>query len=397
VANTEEITVLSLCAGYGGLELGLALALENPLRVVAVEIEAYALANLVAKAEAGKLAIEALWPVVRTFPAERFRGVFDFVIAGYPCQPFSFAGKRAGGTDERHLWPDICSIIESVKPVYVCTENVSGLVSGRILDNRPDIVEYLTALAAEERKTDARGRWYIGRHRQRLTARLLQQEGIRALAGVYLDLHDLGYKVEAGLFTAEECGAPHKRQRLFILSKKGDVSCQRLEFSQQEWPVGCSHRVSSMQYGDELAESESQRCREAGRYSLRHSIRATSTGGELADTERAEPGSGIRQEPPSECRGDRPAIVCWPALPGHPQYGWEEPRVVGDAEHTGQGRAGRTAQRFGEGLELQAEKTQSRVGSTVDGPSARVDQLRLLGNGVVPQQAEKAFRYLSNP
>ena len=49
--NTEAITVLSLCSGYGGLELGLARALARPLRVVAVEVEAYALANLVAKAE----------------------------------------------------------------------------------------------------------------------------------------------------------------------------------------------------------------------------------------------------------------------------------------------------------------------------------------------------------
>ena len=72
--NPKDITVLSLCSGYGGLELGLSRTLANPLRVVAVEIEAYALATLVAKAEAGKLAIEALWPDLKTFPAERFRG-----------------------------------------------------------------------------------------------------------------------------------------------------------------------------------------------------------------------------------------------------------------------------------------------------------------------------------
>ena len=81
--NTKELTILSLCTGYGGLELGLSRALANPLGVVAVEVEAYALANLVAKTETGKLAIEALWPDLKTFPAERFRGCFDFILAGY--------------------------------------------------------------------------------------------------------------------------------------------------------------------------------------------------------------------------------------------------------------------------------------------------------------------------
>ena len=51
--NTKEITVLSLCTGYGGLEIGLSRALEAVLRVVVVEVEAFALANLVAKAEEG--------------------------------------------------------------------------------------------------------------------------------------------------------------------------------------------------------------------------------------------------------------------------------------------------------------------------------------------------------
>ena len=80
--NPKELTVLSLCSGYGGIELGLSRALANPLRVVAVEIEAYALANLAAKAEEGKLAIEAMYPDLRSFPAKRFRGCFDIVIGG---------------------------------------------------------------------------------------------------------------------------------------------------------------------------------------------------------------------------------------------------------------------------------------------------------------------------
>ncbi len=382
MANSEEITILSLCTGYEGLELGLARALENPLRIVAVEIEAYAMANLVAKAEEGKLAVEAMWPDLRTFPAERFRGCFDFIVAGYPCQPFSVAGKRKGGTDERYLWPHICRIIEAVKPVYVCTENVSGLVSARILDNRPDIIEYLTALAAEERKADARGRWYIGRHRERLTARLLQQEGIQALAGVYLDLHDLGYKVEAGLFTAAEVGAPHKRQRLFILAHRASFN-DRLR---------CRNEHSA----DEAAES--RRATNGGNTQSGASGNGARAG-ELADANR----QGSQESRTCGLESAQSSLVCrWPARPGQPQYEWEEPRVVvADAQANDDGRSTReqatrqrTQHREGGKRDRSKGQAQSRVGSAVDGPSSRVDQLRLLGNGVVPQQAAKAFREL---
>lgn len=322
--NPDEYTVLSLCAGYGGLELGLARALEGSLRVVAVEIEAYALANLEAKASQGLLAIEALWPDLKTFPAERFRGCFDFVLAGFPCQPFSVAGKRAGGTDERYLWPFICRIIEAVKPLHVCLENVPGLLSARILDNRPDLVEYLTALAAEERKADARGRWYIGEHRRRLTARLLQQEGIQALAGVYLDLHDLGYTNEAGLFTAAECGAPHKRQRLFILA---DGQCP-------EPGRGTGQEPSARLGRDRLAISG-------------ESINLPDTGHPRPQRPgHTEPSWGSILAP---LRRDRTENA-WPAPPGQPQYDWEEPRAVGDAARILRAGEGRREIRRGRGI-----------------------------------------------
>ena len=124
VANPKNITVLSLCTGYGGLEVGLARALANPLRVIAVEVETYALANLVAKTEEGKLAIEALWPDLRTFPAERFGGCFDFILAGYPCTPFSLAGRQTGKEHDHYIWPYIRRIIAGVQPEWVFLENV---------------------------------------------------------------------------------------------------------------------------------------------------------------------------------------------------------------------------------------------------------------------------------
>ena len=128
--TTEELpTVIAFCAGYGGIERGLELAgLEH--RVIAyVEIEAFAIANLVSKMEAGLLPPAPIYTDIKTFPAHLFRGKVSILTGGYPCQPFSAAGQRLGENDPRHLWPHIRRHIESIRPVQCFFENVEGHIS----------------------------------------------------------------------------------------------------------------------------------------------------------------------------------------------------------------------------------------------------------------------------
>jgi len=329
VVDTKELTVLSLCTGYGGLELGLSRALENPLRVVAVEVETYALANLEAKAAEGRLAIEAMWEDLRTFPAERFRGCFDFLLAGYPCQPFSCAGKRAGEDDPRHLWPAIAEIVRAVQPLWCLFENVPGHLS-------------------------------LG------------------FPGVYRSLRSMGYAVEAGLFTAAQCGAPHKRQRLFVLA--------RLENAGDGL-----YRAAGISPGQECCGTK-----EAGGPEQCPSVPI----GASED----ERGNSLVPHPPGRGCGE----LRWPAPPGCEQYEWEEPRVVYPAGYVDD--AGSEEPRGVSSIKREENPTvgdastgqaQSSVGRAVDeragwldGCRYRVDRLRLLGNGCVPAQVEKAFRDL---
>lgn len=161
--------VLSLCTGMRGLESGIERAI-GPIRTVAfVEIEAFVIENLVRQMEQGVLAPAPVWSDLKTFPAAAFHNKIHGITGGYPCQPFSVAGKRAGTDDPRHLWPHIRSIIDATRPVWCFFENVPG---------------HLT----------------IG----------YQQ--------VRSDLQSLGYTVTEGLFSAQEVGAPHQRIRLFILA-----------------------------------------------------------------------------------------------------------------------------------------------------------------------------------
>jgi DNA (cytosine-5)-methyltransferase 1 len=304
VDSTEELTVLSLCTGYGGIEMGLE-RLGLRLRPVAfVEREAFAAANLVAKIEAGMLAPAPVHSDVKTFPYGRFRGLVDIMLAGYPCQPFSAAGQRRGSADSRHLWNYIADGIAACRPGHVFAENVEGHVTLGLRD-------------------------------------------------VLSDLGRMGYRTTWGLFSAAEEGAPHQRKRVFILAELDNTKFTRLE-------------------GHAWSENNTKR--------WSPSIRPV-------------------------------------ASPGLPQHEWEEPRTVVDSN----GNAGFNVRRQEPGQQASLERlgnpsdtkpqngarekqrqAEPELGRTTDGniswmdaTANWVDRLRLLGNGVMPATAAKAFATLS--
>ncbi|ADE86471.1 DNA methyltransferase [Rhodobacter capsulatus R121] len=191
---------LSLCSGAGGLDLGLTIAIPGYRAVGHVERETFAAATLVARMEDASLDRAPVWDDVATFDGRPWRGAVDIVTAGYPCQPFSVAGKRRGADDPRHLWPHVARIIGEVEPPFVFLENVA--------------------------------------HHLRL--------GFLEVAS---GLVGMGYRLAAGLFTAAEVGAPHKHERLFILAiREGDELADpaRLLWHPVEWrePDGTAPAVA---------------------------------------------------------------------------------------------------------------------------------------------------------
>lgn len=164
--------VLSLCSGVGGLDLGLHLAVPGSRTVCYVEWDPFAAAVLQARAQDGTLDEAPIWDDVGTFDGRPWRGAVDCVAAGFPCQPVSLAGKRAGMADERFIWGDVARIVEEVRPRVLFLENVAGILSadaGRFLDR------------------------------------------------VVGDVARLGFDAEWSLFSAEQAAAPHLRERWFLL------------------------------------------------------------------------------------------------------------------------------------------------------------------------------------
>lgn len=125
------MNVLDLFSGIGGFSLGLERA---GMRTVAFcEIDPYCRAVL-----------RKHWPGVPIFEDVRKLkasdvGPIDLVCGGYPCQPFSTAGKRGGASDDRHLWPEMLRIIREARPRFVLAENVAGHITMGLDDVLSDL------------------------------------------------------------------------------------------------------------------------------------------------------------------------------------------------------------------------------------------------------------------
>lgn len=118
----DRIRTLDLFAGVGGsLLAGSRLGWRC---VCAVECDPYRQAVLLARQADGSVDPFAIWDDAESFYGARWRGAVDAIFAGFPCTPWSAAGRRRGAKDARNLWPATARIIAGVAPRLVYLENV---------------------------------------------------------------------------------------------------------------------------------------------------------------------------------------------------------------------------------------------------------------------------------
>ena len=292
---------LALFAGAGGGILGGHLL--GWRTVCAVEWNAYAAGVLVARQNDGLLPPFPIWDDVQSFDGRPWRGRVDVVSGGFPCQDISVAGKGAGLDGERSgMWRHMARIVREVEPRYVFVENSPALT-------------------------------------------------FRGLDRVLGDLAAMGYDARWGVLGADDAGAPHKRERIWIVA---DAS--------RRWRQDDELRAGRNQpglCGEELADANQSRAR-CGR-----------------NRPEAQPLHGregnVADSDSKRRSGRRRAVV-------------ENADDVDDRGACAKRRSSGGNAWWG---------TEPDVGRVAHGVAARVDRLRAIGNGQVPAVAALAWRILS--
>ena len=252
----------------------------------------------------------------------------DIITGGFPCQPFSVAGKQAGTDDDRHLWPVMFRIIQELTPRWVIGENVKGLTN--------------------------------------------IQAGV-VFETVCSDLEGEGYEVRAFNIPAAGVGAPHRRERIWIVAH-----AKRYNKIDE---IGGSDETSRG-----IQEEHRQDDSSARLTSRTSSIRQTNNGHE--DMANANI-NGTKWNKPEDRQGSRTQQSGEDVADTESSDRHDNEAVTGDGGSS-------TQEVFGDGGSVPGESTwwhtEPDVGRVAHGIPGRVYRLKGLGNSIVPQIAEEIGR-----
>jgi len=288
------VNELALFAGAGGGILGGHLL--GWKTVCAVEIEDYPRRVLLARQRDGILPRFPIWDDIKTFDGNPWRGKVDVVSGGFPCQDISAAGKGAGIRGERSgMWAEMARVVSEVRPRYVFVENSPMLTS-------------------------------------------------RGLGVVLGDLFTMGYDARWGVLGARHVGAPHKRDRIWIMAYTYVSG-------------GRASKCKNNKSGSKIIEKRQNQpqfksCRSSGI---------------------------INKQPQSDISN----TICKRGCGGDSKW-----------EYAKNARQLRRSQRQNKGR-VEGWNTEPRLGRVANGVANRVDRLKAIGNGQVPAVAALAWQLLT--
>ena len=320
-----------------------------------------------------------------------WRGRVDVLTAGFPCQPFSVAGQRKGADDDRYLWPQVVRAVREIRPAWVVGENVAGILT--------------MVQPGEEVEVGSGSDLFDENH-------LYRTDQQYVLETVCQDLEREGYSVQPFVIPACAVGAPHRRDRVWIIAHRADaeaetmqcgrengvhaaglaadtdINRQRERKNQQVTVAGCKGASYDCTCGEDGAAPDTDEhrhtpCREGGRIETEREERFALPGEREVWSQRPDRLPGLSRDASHASRA-----------------GWEKqhasPEPVGQGHPAGMCREELPADRWRD------FPTQSPVCNGDDGlslglvgitfPKWRAEAIKALGNAWVPQVAYEIFR-----
>lgn len=149
---------------------------------------------------------------IKTTDFTKWRGKINVLSGGFPCQPFSLAGRRKGAEDDRYLWPQMLRAIQEIKPDWVVGENVAGIIS-MVQPGKAVELGRSATLFGEDYKDEE-----------------IQQQYV--IETMCQDLEHSGYSIQPILIPACAVGAPHRRDRVWFIANRTDTGVKGM---QRKW------------------------------------------------------------------------------------------------------------------------------------------------------------------
>lgn len=315
---------------------------------------------------------------IKTTDFTKWRGKINVLSGGFPCQPFSLAGRRKGAEDDRYLWPQMLRAIQEIKPDWVVGENVAGIIT-MVQPGKAVELGRSATLFGEDYKDEE-----------------IQQQYV--IETVCQDLEHSGYSIQPILIPACAVGAPHRRDRVWFIANRTDTGVKGM---QRKWEdnilsgrtasdTSCNGRPSKTKWGRNTGEEEDEQFKSIFNTSL------------VADTDSDRQwGRTCEQEPINERFGT--TNYCYGCENGAPAYS-KSTRSEGKCGY-GQrkvqfnGRNSKEIQTCWEKFPTQPPVCRGNDGLPFDVddlaisfPKWRAESIKAYGNAIVPQVAYEIFK-----